>query len=229
MPQVNQTERSSVLGKIEAEALIAVIRSDSADQAVETCRALRDGGVVVQEIAMTTPNGAEAVERAASELDDCLIGAGTVLDASTARAVIDAGAAFVFAPNVNPEVIETVRELGRPVVPGALTPTEIAAAVAHGADVVKLFPANYFGPKYIKDIHGPLPGVKITPTGGIHLDNAADWLDAGAFAVGVGTSLIRKNLVREGEWAELTALAEKYASTIRRWKEERRKNGGNSG
>lgn len=215
---MRQTDRTSVLARIEAEALIAVIRSDSAEQAVETCRALRDGGVTVQEIAMTTPDGVRAVERAASELEDCLIGAGTVLDAETVRAVVGVGAAFVFAPNVNPEVIGTAKGLGCPAVPGALTPTEIAAAVAAGADVVKLFPANYFGPKYIRDIHGPLPGVRITPTGGIHLDNAADWLDAGAFAVGVGASLIRRDLVREGRWKELAALAEKYVNAINHWR-----------
>jgi len=118
-----QFDRDTALRRIENEALIAVLRVDSAQQAIDTCRALRDGGVVVQEIAMTTPGAAEAIERCAEELDDCLVGAGTVLDAESAERVIEAGAAFVFAPNVNPDVIETTRRHGRISVPGALTPT----------------------------------------------------------------------------------------------------------
>lgn len=210
-----QMDRATALERIESEALIAVIRADSADQAVETCRALYAGGVTVQEVAMTTPDGVEAIRRAASELDDALIGAGTVLDVETARLAVDAGAAFVFAPNVNTQVIEEVRRLGRVAVPGALTPTEVVTAMEAGADLIKLFPAHHFGPRYIKDLRGPLPGVKITPTGGVNLDNIATWLDAGAAALGVGTSMVRKDLVRDGRWDELSDVARQYVEAVR--------------
>jgi 2-dehydro-3-deoxyphosphogluconate aldolase/(4S)-4-hydroxy-2-oxoglutarate aldolase len=209
-----QFDRDTALRRIENEALIAVLRVDSAQQAIDTCRALRDGGVVVQEIAMTTPGAAEAIERCAEELDDCLVGAGTVLDAESAERVIEAGAAFVFAPNVNPDVIETTRRHGRISVPGALTPTEIANATSAGADLVKLFPAHYFGPRYLKDLRAPMPDVRITPTGGINLDNAATWLDAGAVALGVGSAMVRKELIRAGRWTELTDLARQYVQTV---------------
>jgi 2-dehydro-3-deoxyphosphogluconate aldolase/(4S)-4-hydroxy-2-oxoglutarate aldolase len=167
------------------------------------------------EIALTTPGGVKAIEQAVREIgDDGIVGAGTVMDAESARAVINAGAAFVFAPNVNLEVIAAVNELDRVMVPGALTPTEIAAAWAAGVDMVKLFPANHFGPKYIKDIHGPMPDVKITPTGGVDLTTIKAWLDAGAAALGVGSALVKKDLMRAGDWAGLTALARQYTVAV---------------
>ena len=208
-------DRSAQIVESIAEAgLIAVIRTDSSQLALETCRALAAGGVRVQEIALTTPNGVEAIRQAAAELPDCLIGAGTVLTPEQANAVVDAGASFVFAPNTDPAVIETAKSRGVAAVPGALTPTEIATAISAGADVVKLFPANYFGPRYIKDIHGPLPGVRITPTGGINLENLGEWLSAGAIAVGVGTSMVRKDLIREGRWEELATVASRYVEAV---------------
>jgi len=209
-------DRVSLPQRIESAGLIAVIRADSADTAVDVCRALLAGGVQVLEIAMTTPGALRAIETVAAEASDqTVLGVGTVLDAQTARDAVSAGAGFVFAPNVDVSVIEAVRALDRAVVPGALTPTEIALAHRAGADLIKLFPANYFGPKYIKDIHGPLPEVRIVPTGGIDLNNAAQWLEAGAVAVGVGTSMIRKDLVRDRQWAQLQAVAGQYAQAVR--------------
>lgn len=202
--------------RITAEGLIAVIRAGSAEQAVDISRALHRGGVRVLEIAMTTPGGLEAIRTVAEEFaDDALVGAGTVLDVATAEAVIDAGAGFVFAPNTDVEVIRAVKALGRPMVPGALTPTEVATAVAAGADIIKLFPGNVFGPRYIRDLHGPYPNVRITPTGGVSLDNIGEWFEAGATAVGVGTAMIRKDLVREGRWDELAELAGRYVEAVR--------------
>lgn len=208
-------DRQQTFEKIQQHVLVAVIRGESAQQAVDTAKALRDGGVMGLEIALTTPGGVKAIEQAVRELgDEAIVGAGTVMDADSARAVVDAGAAFVFAPNVNFEVVAAVNELDRVMVPGALTPTEIAAAWAAGVDMVKLFPANHFGPRYIKDIHGPMPAVKLTPTGGVDLTTIKAWLDAGAAALGVGSALVKKDLMRAGDWAGLTDLARQYTRAV---------------
>jgi len=208
-------DRQQTFAKIQQHVLIAVIRADSPQQAVDTAKALCEGGVLGIEIALTTPNGIEAIEQAARELgDDAVVGAGTVMDAESARRVIDAGGAFVFAPNVNAEVIAAVNQRDRVIVPGALTPTEIAYAWSLGVDMVKLFPANHFGPKYIKDIHGPLPDVKITPTGGVNLDTIKGWLDAGAAALGVGSALVKKDLMRNNDFGGLTDLARRFTDAV---------------
>ena len=135
------------------------------------------------EITMTTPGALAAIEAARAELGDrCVVGVGSVLDAETARAAILAGAEFIFAPTLNTDVIEMGHRYDRAVVPGAMTPTEILTAWQAGADMVKVFPANHFGPKYFKDVLAPMPQLKLTPTGGVNLDTAADWLNAGAAA-----------------------------------------------
>ena len=204
-----------MLAQLQERTLIAVIRGDSAEQAVATCHALAAGGVTVHEIAMTTPGALDAIREASAALGHkCLIGVGTVLNAPTAVAAMDAGAQFVFAPNINLEVIETVNEAERVMVPGALTPTEIQFAWEAGADAVKLFPANHFGPKYIKDIHGPMPDVKLLPTGGVDLDTVSDWLGAGAIALGVGSSLVRRDLMRAADWDAMTELARQFVDAV---------------
>jgi 2-dehydro-3-deoxyphosphogluconate aldolase/(4S)-4-hydroxy-2-oxoglutarate aldolase len=164
---------------------------------------------------MTTPGALRAIEDATAHHGDrCLVGVGTVLDAATATAAVHAGAAFIFAPTVDRAVIRTAQRYGKAVVPGALTPTEILAAWTAGADLVKVFPANHFGPTYFKDIHGPMPQVKLTPTGGVNLKTAAEWIQAGAAALGVGSSLVRMDLVRAGKWQELAALARQYLDAV---------------
>lgn len=209
------TESEELVQGIIDHGLIAVIRADSARDAIRISRALHAGGVRVLEIAMTTPGGLDAIRVVAEELgDDAIVGAGTVLDPQTAQAVLSAGASFVFAPNTDLEVIRMVKSLDRPVVPGALTPTEVATAVQAGADIIKLFPGNVFGPKYIKDLRGPYPNVRITPTGGVSLPNIRDWFEAGAVAVGVGTAMIRKDLVREERWDDLTQLAGDFVEAV---------------
>lgn len=208
-------DRDATLAQIQERTLIAVIRGDSAEQAVATCHALAAGGVTVHEIAMTTPDALDAIREASADLGHkCLIGVGTVLNAPTANAAMDAGAQLVFAPNINLEVIETVVDAGCVMVPGALTPTEIEFAWEAGADAVKLFPANHFGPRYIRDIHGPMPDVKLLPTGGVDLDTVGDWLGAGAVALGVGSSLVRRDLMRAGDWDTLTDLARQFVDAV---------------
>jgi 2-dehydro-3-deoxyphosphogluconate aldolase/(4S)-4-hydroxy-2-oxoglutarate aldolase len=164
---------------------------------------------------MTTPGALEAISAASKALgDEAIIGAGSVLDAATARAAILAGARFIFSPVLNVEVIEMAHRYDCVAVPGALTPTEIITAWSAGADVVKVFPANHFGPQYLRDIHGPMPQVKLTPTGGVDLNTAAEWIKAGAVAIGVGSSLVKKDLISGGKWDELSALAGQYVDIV---------------
>ena len=209
------TTRDATLEKLLAVGVVAVIRTDSGEQFVDICRALAAGGVTACEITMTSPGALEAIAAAKQELgDSALIGAGSVLDARTATAVVDAGAQFVFSPVFNREVLEITHRHDRVSVPGALTPTEIQAAWDAGADLVKVFPANHFGPQYFRDIHGPMPDVKLTPTGGVDLSTAAEWIKAGAVAIGVGSALVKKDLVAGRKWDELSALAAKYVEIV---------------
>jgi len=209
------TSRQEILSRIEASGIVAVIRADNAEQAVQTCRALAAGGVIAWEIAMTTPGALRAIERVADELgDQGLPGVGTVLDTETAVAAVHAGAQFVFAPIIEPKVIEAVHRYDRVMVPGGLTPTEIATAWAAGADLVKVFPANHFGPQYFRDLQGPLPQVRLTPTGGVDLTTGAAWIRAGAVALGVGSSLVKRDYIRNQQWDRLSQLAAEFIQLV---------------
>ena len=215
------TGRNAIMSRIETTGLVAVIRADNPTQLVDVCKALAAGGVDVAEITMTTPGALKAIEQAANALgDDCLVGVGSVLDTETARAAILSGAQFVFGPTLNLDVIEMAHRYDKPVVPGALTPTEILAAWQGGADMVKVFPANHFGPKYFKDIKAPMPQVKLTPTGGVDLNTTADWLKAGAACLGVGSALVKKDMIKAGDWAGLTALAKQYRDIVDKTRSE---------
>lgn len=208
-------DRLATLEQLARTGVIAVIRADSGDQLVNVCRALGAGGVSACEITMTTPGALEAIAQASRELKgEALVGAGSVLDGATARAAILAGAKFIFSPILNLEVIEMAHRYDCVAVPGALTPTEIMTAWSAGADVVKVFPANHFGPQYLRDIHGPMPQVKLTPTGGVDLTTAAEWIKAGAVALGVGSALVKKDLIAGAKWDELSALARKFVDIV---------------
>jgi 2-dehydro-3-deoxyphosphogluconate aldolase/(4S)-4-hydroxy-2-oxoglutarate aldolase len=208
-------DRLATLDRLVRTGVIAVIRADSGAQLVHVCRALGAGGVSACEITMTTPGALDAIAQASRELGDAaLVGAGSVLDAATARTAILAGARFIFSPVLNLETIEMAHRYDCVAVPGALTPTEILAAWSAGADVVKVFPANHFGPQYLRDIHGPLPQVKLTPTGGVDLTTAADWIKAGAVALGVGSALVKKDLISGAKWDELSGLAKKFVEIV---------------
>lgn len=208
-------DRLTTLNELIESGVVAVIRADSGGQLVNVCRALSQGGVKACEITMTTPGALDAIAAASRELGkEALIGAGSVLDAETARAAILAGARFIFSPILNVDVIAMAHRYDCVAVPGAMTPTEILTAWSAGADVVKVFPANHFGPQYLRDVHGPMPQVKLTPTGGVDLNTAADWIKAGAVAIGVGSSLVKKDLLVAGNWDELSALAKKYVDIV---------------
>ncbi len=209
------TGRLATLARIESTGIIAVIRADSSDELVAVCKALADGGVEAAEITMTTPGALDAIAAARKAMGDrCIIGVGSVLDPETARLAILAGAQFVFAPTFNAKVIEMAHRYDIAAVPGAMTPTEILAAWQAGADLVKVFPANLFGPRYFRDLLAPMPHLKLTPTGGVDLETAGAWLASGAVALGVGSSLVKKELIKSRDWPALTKLAGQYCEEV---------------
>jgi 2-dehydro-3-deoxyphosphogluconate aldolase/(4S)-4-hydroxy-2-oxoglutarate aldolase len=203
--------KPEILAKIRSERVVALIRADGPSSLLECSRALSAGGLNCIELTMTTPGAIELCARVSRELPHALIGLGTVLDADTARRGVEAGAKFIVTPAVRPEVIAACRELGVPVLGGALTPTEIRATWDLGADVVKIFPAEFFGPAYIKSIKGPFPKIELMPTGGVTPDNVAEFLRNGAFATAAGSALVSPSALKSGDWSAITARAKQFA------------------
>lgn len=175
--------------RIVEDGVIAIVRAAGAEEAERLGETLLEGGVGVLEVSLTTPGATTAIERLASRHPRALIGAGTVLDAPSAAAATLAGAAFLVSPSLAPEVIRSGHRYGAPVLAGVLTPSEIEAALASGADLLKLFPAGALTPGYLREVRAPFPQAPIVPTGGIDSTNAAAWLEAGAVALGVGGAL----------------------------------------
>ncbi len=205
------------LTAIAESGVVAVIRTSSASELINICTAVASGGIVGVEITMTSPGALDAIREAAAVLNGkAIIGAGSVLDAETARQCILAGADFIVGPTFNLEMVQMCRRYSKIVIPGAFSPTEIINAWQAGADVVKVFPATKLGPSFFKDVLGPLPQVKLTPTGGVDLENMGEFLKAGAVFVGVGSSLVDKNLVAQGKWDELTMRAAQFVAEARR-------------
>ena len=200
--------------RIEGQ-VTAVIRLDDLGQAIPLARALRDGGVATLEFTYTNRAAGGAIEAVRAALGDAVyVGAGTVLDAETARAALLAGAQFVVTPTLRPATIEVCRRYDVPIVCGAFTPTEILTAWEAGADFVKVFPASVAGPAYFKDVLGPLPQLKLIPTGGVSLENAAAFLKAGAVGLAVGGNLVERAAVEAGDWVRITALARQYSEIV---------------
>jgi 2-dehydro-3-deoxyphosphogluconate aldolase/(4S)-4-hydroxy-2-oxoglutarate aldolase len=184
---------------------------------VDVVEALAAGGVTVAEVTFTVPGALDVIRAARQRLGDrVLLGAGTVLDPETARAAFLAGAEFIVSPAVNTEVIKLCRRYDKLVMPGAFTPTEVLTAWEAGADVVKVFPADVVGPAFFKALRGPLPQVKLMPTGGVDLNTAAEFLKAGAVCLGVGGQLVDPAAVAAGDFARITDTARKYAEIVRR-------------
>jgi 2-dehydro-3-deoxyphosphogluconate aldolase/(4S)-4-hydroxy-2-oxoglutarate aldolase len=207
-------KKDAILAKIKAEKVIALIRADSPDGLLDCARALADGGLTSIELTMTTPGAIRMLEKATSELPDFLFGLGTVLDAETARAGLLAGARFIVTPALRPDVITLCRRYSVPIFCGAFTPTEIINAWEAGADAAKIFPAEFFGPGYIKSVKGPLPHVEMVPTGGVNEDNVGDFLKAGAFAAAAGSSLVEAKAFRDRNWAAVTAKARAFVAAV---------------
>lgn len=207
--------REQVLHIILAAKVIAVVRMKDASRLAETAAALGKGGVSAIEITMTVPGAVDIIrDMAGSKAPGTLVGAGTVLDAGTATNVIAAGADFVISPITDRDTVLACRDAGVLVAPGAFTPTEIVAAWRAGADIVKVFPATSLGPQFFRDLRGPLPGVRLMPTGGVTIENARDFLAAGACCVGIGTALVDAKSVEAGDWEALTARARRLVDSI---------------
>lgn len=203
--------RSEIISRLVNPGIVAVIRTEKPEQLPELCEALVAGGVIALEITFTVPNALEAIRDASRRFADrALVGAGTVLNADMCRAAIGAGAEFVVSPISKLEIIGAAHAFDKPVMIGAYTPTEAQTAHEAGADFIKIFPADKLGPSYIKALRAPLPHLKIVPTGGVDLNTAADFLKAGCAALGVGGSLLTAEILKTGNWAELTRLAKAF-------------------
>ena len=192
--------RTDRLDRITDGGVIAILRGVARDDAVAVADAVVDAGVTALEVTADTPNAMASIEAIAERTDDAVVGAGTVLDAETARAAQLAGAEFLVTPTVNRDVIRTANRYGTPVVVGAYTPTEAIEAYEAGADAVKVFPAKTGGPDHVAAIGGPLPQVPLVPTGGVGAENAGEYVRAGAVAVGVGSSIVDDEAVADGDF-----------------------------
>ncbi len=207
--------RAEIVTRIQATGVVAVIRLTDATVGRDVAQALVDGGVTALEVTMTVPRAVALIEELSGVLpQNCLIGAGTVMDAATAVDVMRAGARFVVGPVLRRDVIAACRERDVPVMPGCFSPTEILEAWDAGADIVKVFPATSLGPSFFKDMRGPLPHVKLMPTGGVTRENAGDWIRAGAVAIGVGTALVDATAVSQRRFSDITAAAKHFVRAV---------------
>ena len=202
--------------RIEECGIVAIIRANSSTELFDTAVAIKNGGVDVIEITMTTPGALQVVGDVSDRLgDSVLIGVGSVLDAETARAAMLAGAEFVVSPVTKPDIIEICNRYGKVVIPGAFTPTEILCAWETGADYVKVFPSSGVGPSYIKDIKAPLPQIPLIPTGGVTAENASEFMKAGASALGVGSALVSQDIIDSRDFVTLTKRARTLVTAVK--------------
>jgi len=209
--------KTDTIQQIKAIGVIPVVRATSADEAMRAIEAIKAGGIAVLEITMTVPGAVRLIEQVCTRYEGhALVGAGTVLDAETARACILSGAQFVVSPALNLETIACCRRYGIAVMPGALTPTEVVQAWTAGADLVKVFPAGAMGgASYLKALKAPLPQIELVPTGGVSLKTAADFIKAGASALGVGADLVDIMSIANGQDSVITERAKQYVEIVR--------------
>ncbi|HEX6284684.1 MAG TPA: bifunctional 4-hydroxy-2-oxoglutarate aldolase/2-dehydro-3-deoxy-phosphogluconate aldolase [Pyrinomonadaceae bacterium] len=209
--------KAEVIQTIRDAGIIPVVRAQSADEAMRAIDAIREGGISILEITMTVPGAVGVIEEVSKRYgSDALVGAGTVLDGETAQACIRAGARFVVSPALNLETITVCRSNEVAVLPGALSPTEVVQAWSAGADFVKVFPAGAVGgASYIKSLKAPLPQIELVPTGGVSLKTAADFIKAGASALGVGADLVDLKAIREGQSQLITERAREFVRIVR--------------
>lgn len=206
----------NVVKELEAAGIVPVVRAPSAEMALDACRALVTGGIRVLEVTLTVPGAVDVIKKLRKELGArALVGAGTVLTEEAAQDCLSAGAQFVVTPGLNLKVIELCRKSGVSILPGALTPSEVITAWQAGADIVKIFPASALGgPKYLRALRGPLPDVKLMPTGGVNLGTADAYLAAGAVALGVGSELVDAISLRSGRYDVIEQRAREYVSAV---------------
>jgi 2-dehydro-3-deoxyphosphogluconate aldolase / (4S)-4-hydroxy-2-oxoglutarate aldolase len=209
--------RADTCRRIEEVGIVPVVRAPSPELAMRAAEAVLAGGISIFEITMTVPHATAAIRALVDKLGDrAVVGAGTVLDADAARACIDAGAEFIVSPGLDVATIAAAHERGVPIMPGALTPTEVITAWKAGADMVKIFPASAVGgPKYLKALRGPLPDVKMLPTGGVNAQTAGEYIAAGAAALGVGSELVDIAALTRGEDSLLTERARELVAAVR--------------
>ncbi len=208
--------RHEIVSELMRRGAVAVIRMRDPERLLRVVEAICEGGVTAIEITMSVPRAFQMIEEVARRMGDvALVGAGSVLDAETARLVIEAGARYVVSPVFKPEIIRTAHRYDVPALPGAFTPTEILAAHEAGADIVKVFPADVVGMAFFRALKAPMPQLRLMPTGGVTLTNAGDWLRAGACAVGVGSALLDQAAIAEGRWEKLTENARTLMESIR--------------
>lgn len=213
--------RPDQLARLLNTGIVSIVRAKNGELLADVCEALAAGGADVIEITFTVPQADQVLRQVAQRLGErALLGAGTVLDAETARIALLAGAEFIVSPTVNVEVVQMCRRYDKLVLPGALTPTEVLAAWQAGADIVKVFPCDVLGPGYLKALHGPLPQVRLMPTGGVTLETAAAFLTAGACALGVGSSLVEPKAVAAGDLKRIESLARQFVEIVRRTRGE---------
>lgn len=213
--------KTEVLQQLRKIGLVPVLRAESEEQGLALAEAIAAGGVTVLEVTMTVPGAVRLMARLTKERPDLLIGAGTVLDPETARICMLEGAQFVVSPSLNVRTVEICQRYSIAVLPGALTPTEVVTAWQCGADVIKIFPANALGgAKYLKSLKAPLPQVEMIPTGGVSLATAHEFLEAGAFALGVGADLVDTKAIAAGEHKKITESARKYLEIVKHFHQQ---------
>jgi 2-dehydro-3-deoxyphosphogluconate aldolase/(4S)-4-hydroxy-2-oxoglutarate aldolase len=207
--------RADLLQQLLATKIIAIIRLSNSEPVFELAQALFRGGVKAIEVTMGTPNALEEIHKL-SQIEGVIPGVGSVIDPQTAKAAIEAGAQFIVTPVSKPEVIQMAHQLDKPILSGAMTPTEILQAYEWGADIVKLFPAANLGATYFKAVKAPIPHVPIMPTGGITVENAADWIANGAVCLGVGSTLVNQNLITQKDYKSITSLAKAMTEAVKK-------------
>ncbi|MFY4815533.1 bifunctional 4-hydroxy-2-oxoglutarate aldolase/2-dehydro-3-deoxy-phosphogluconate aldolase [Haloarcula sp. AONF1] len=206
---------NETLSRLVDSGVVAVLRGVEADQLIEITEALREGGVTAVEITADTPDVAEKLGEVAGSFDDeVVVGTGTVLDSETARTTLMAGAEFVVSPSLHEDVIETCNRYGAVTAPGVMTPTEAVRGYEAGADFVKVFPAKTVGPAHLGAMKGPLGQIPMMPTGGVGPDNAAEYIDAGAFAVGAGGALVDYDAAERGDYEVITETAREFTRVV---------------
>jgi 2-dehydro-3-deoxyphosphogluconate aldolase / (4S)-4-hydroxy-2-oxoglutarate aldolase len=205
----------SLAERVVSSGIVGIIRAPDGKQLVDVARALAAGGVDVLEVTFTVPQAHRVLEQVADALGDkVLLGAGTVLDPETCRTAILAGAEFIVSPGTNVDVIRMCKRYSKLSLPGAMTPTEVITAWEHGADFVKVFPCDVLGPAHIRALRGPFPQVRMIPTGGVTLETAAEFLKAGAAALGIGSALVEPKAIAMRDFARIEALAKQYVKIV---------------
>ncbi len=208
-------DKEMILQKLSDTGLVAVVRAKDAEEAIKISDACLAGGCISVELTFTVPGAHKVIESLAATYNrgEMLLGAGTVLDSETARIAILSGANYIVSPSFDLDTAKLCNRYRIPYMPGCMTIKEVITAMEAGADVIKIFPADLFGPKIIKDIKGPLPQAKLMPTGGVEVSNVHEWIEAGAFAVGAGSSLTKG--AKTGDYAQITQTAKQFIEAIK--------------